>query len=238
LRFVLVVFVFVGCWAPAVRYAPEAVMSTPPAKGPHHQSTPKPAPTAKKGQPDTLFFFQQQKRLVIYTACVTLEVADVDEVRKAVLRLAKDAGGYLKQETNTQITVRVPAEKFEQTLEKICKLGRVVERDINAQDVTEEYQDLQLRLNALRKHLQRLEQVLQKAKDLGEIARIMAQIKEVVVEIERLEGRLCSLKVAVAYSTITVRLTKPESRVAEQAAVTPLPFEWVNLLCVSRLFPD
>ena len=229
-------FLFVGCWAPAVQ---SEFVATAPHKEPPRQNATEPASPAGAEHADApLFFFQQQKRLVIYTADVTLEVADVDEVRKAVLRLAKEVGGYLKQETNTTVTVRVPADKFEQTLEKVCKLGRVLERDIDAQDVTEEYRDLELRLSALRKHLKRLEEVLQKAEGVSEIAEIMSQIKEVVVEIERLEGRLRALKVQVAYSTLTVQLAKPRTRIAEQAVVAPLPFEWVNLLCVSRLFPN
>ncbi len=238
LRWVLLGLLFGGCAASTMRLESNPIMrGQPSVKAPHRNAAASTPAIGGKPAPELLFNFQQQKRLIVYTAEVTLEVLDIDEARGAVLRLAKEAGGYLTRETNTTITVRVPADKFHQTLEKVCKLGQVVERNISAQDVTEECLDIQLRLEALRKHLKRLEEVLQRTQNADEISRIMAQIKEVVVEIERLEGRLRVLKNQVAYSTLTVYLRRPVSRETAPAA-TPLPFEWVNLLSISRLFPD
>lgn len=174
-------------------------------------------------------------RIMIYTARFTLAVHDVTSTRKRVAELAKDANGYLQEETQESITIRVPAARFTEVAEKVKRLGRIRSQHILGKDVTEEYIDIGLRLRALKKHLERLEQLLSKAQNVEETLAIMKQIRELTEKIETLEGRLRYLKNRAAFSTIIVTL-EPVTREAKEEYVFESPFHWVREICIERIY--
>ena len=63
--------------------------------------------------------------VLIYTANLTMAVFDVQPGLKAVEAAARELGGFLARQTNTAITVRVPAARFHEALGRLEKLGDV-----------------------------------------------------------------------------------------------------------------
>jgi hypothetical protein len=180
---------------------------------------------------------QRDTSKIIYTAKFTMAVSKVDESLATVERIARDQGGFLAVKHDREIVVRVPREKFEITMAAIGKTGDVLHRDIQAQDVTEEVVDLEIRIKNAHAMQDRLKALLQKAA-VKEAIEIEKELNRVTQELELLEGKIKVLKDKIAYSTITVSFEPRTSSV--QSTRAPLPFPWLkemglpNLLLLSE----
>jgi len=170
--------------------------------------------------------------MLIYTARVTMAVYQVDQGIVAVEKIARDAGGYLALKKDREITIRVPRARFDITLIQIDKIGDVLHRDVQAQDVTDEYVDAETRIKNARAMQVRLKVLLDKA-NVKEALEIEKEMRRVTEELELLEGKLKLLKDKIAYSTITVAFEPRGSTI--QATRIKLPFPWLTQLGLPTL---
>jgi hypothetical protein len=168
---------------------------------------------------------QRDTSKIIYTAKFTMAVSKVEESLGAVEKIARDQGGFLAVKHDREIVVRVPREKFEIAMAAIGKTGDVLHRDIQAQDVTEEVVDLEIRIKNAHAMQDRLKALLQKAA-VKEAIEIEKELNRVTQELELLEGKIKVLKDKIAYSTITVAFEPRTSNV--QSTRAPLPFPWLK----------
>lgn len=201
---------------------------------PHPREEPKREAAASE---TTAITPQRDTSKIIYTAKFTMAVSKVEESLATVERIARDQGGFLAVKHDREIVVRVPREKFEIAMAAIGKTGDVLHRDIQAQDVTEEVVDLEIRIKNAHAMQDRLKLLLQKAA-VKEAIEIEKELNRVTQELELLEGKIKVLKDKIAYSTITVAFEPRTSNV--QATRAPLPFPWLkemglpNLLSLSE----
>jgi len=171
--------------------------------------------------------------MLIYTASVTMAVYQVEVALEGVEQAARDAGGYLSVRLDTSITVRVPRDHFDDTIARIEKLGDVTHRDIKAQDVTDEYVDLQARLKNAYAMRDRLTELLARAA-VKEAIDIEKELGRVTEEIERMEGRMKLLRDQIAFSTITVSFNPlAPDRVRESSMLNAFP--WLSNLGLGAL---
>jgi len=175
---------------------------------------------------------KKPSRMIIYTALFVLNVYDREEASKKVVELAREAGGYVSTQTNEAVEIRIPAGSFVKVTEALPEIGRVLQKDIRARDVTEQFTDLKLRIAAKRKYLESLQKLLEKAQNAQAMLEIQKEVGKVVEEIESMEGRLRYLADHVAFSTISVRFN-----LATQQAhrAFRLPFQWVEELGLEHL---
>ncbi len=224
---------------------PPGAMAPPadaPAKGMlAAPAQPKPAPSEKKPdsaggeKPKEQPSGEQQPHdtaMLIYTAKITMAVYQVDQGLAAVEKVARDMGGYLSVKHDREITIRVPRARFDPTLAAIDKIGDVLHRDIQAQDVTDEYVDLEIRIKNARAMQQRLKQLLEKAA-VKEALEIEKEMRRVTEELELLEGKIKLLRDKIAYSTITVAFEARGSSI--QSTKIRLPFPWLGALGLPNL---
>lgn len=169
------------------------------------------------------------ERQVVYSASMALVVVSIAEAEAGVLAIAREAGGHLQQSDARSITVRVPAARFDEVLARIARLGEVVDRNVQASDVTEELFDLDLRLQNARQARERLLAHLEQSDDIEATLKIEVELTRLTGEIERLEGRRRFLASQVALSTIQVRFDSrsPQGPLHDGLAV---PFEWLARL--------
>lgn len=172
--------------------------------------------------------------LLIYTGDITLAIYDVDATKQAVIDLAERVGGYPAQRSDYAVVVRIPAERFRATMDEIATLGDVLSTNWNAQDVTDQFTDLEIRLaNALRMR-ERLQALLEEAQTVTDALAIERELERVTLEIERLEGQRRQMIDRIAFATITVFFSEiPVSEVPGEEY--RLPFQWLNELGVERL---
>lgn len=169
------------------------------------------------------------QRQIIYSAGLRLTVVSTADAMGSVQRIASDVGGYMQESDARSITIRVPAAQFDGTIAKIAALGEVVDRSIKASDVTEQFLDLEIRLDNARKTRDRLLEHLKKSERLEDTIKLEAEISRVSTEIEQIEGKLRFMKSQIAMSTIKVELnaTQPQTMGGPKVAT---PFDWIARL--------
>ncbi len=157
-----------------------------------------------------------QDRKIIKTAEVRAEVKDLQKSSASVeAKIEKYQGfignvnyqnGYRQMEAN--FSIRVPHDQFDALLNDLGEEALYLEyKNISAQDVTEEFLDLETRLNTKKIVRDRYIDVLKnKAKTVEEILMSEDKIRVIQEEIESKEGRLNYLKNQVSLSTIRLNL--------------------------------
>jgi hypothetical protein len=189
-----------------------------------HHFAPAPAPPATEPT--------RAGAMLIYTAFLNLAVFQVELQMDRVEAVARSSGGYLSTRDDHRITVRVPQARFEQVLRAVEKLGDVLHRNISAQDVTDEFTDLEARLKNARAVRNRLELLLAKA-EVKEAIEIQKELAGVTEQIEQLEGKLKLLRDKIAFSTITVDFAARATETVRDPSI--LPFPWLRSVGLSTL---
>lgn len=170
----------------------------------------------------------EASRQVIANANISLVVADTATALTGVEQVVSELGGYVADMDLSKgrydeldvlrgsITLRVPAASLEEALDLLQALATDVNYlNVNRQDVTDQYSDLDARLRNLRatetELLALLTEVRErpnaKVEDILAVHRSLTQIRE---EIETLQGRQNLLDNQIDFSTIWVELT-PDS---------------------------
>ncbi|WP_434045891.1 MULTISPECIES: DUF4349 domain-containing protein [Sorangium] len=172
--------------------------------------------------------------LLIYTAQIAMAVFEVGASLGKVEALAQELGGFLARRDDRTITIRVPAARFDEALKRLEGLGDMLQRNVVAEDVTEEFLDLGVRIRNARAVRDRLEKLLDKAVKVEESIQLERELARVAGELDRLEGRLKYLRDRVAFSTLTVSF-QPRSTETITPSGPRLPIDWLNELGLSRL---
>lgn len=107
------------------------------------------------------------------------------------------------------ITIRVPAARFEAALNELRTLGKVTGDVVSSQDVTEEFVDLESRLRHLRAQEAILLRLMGQAKTISDTLVVQQQLSQVQLQIEEITGRLRVLRSMTDLSTINVHLAEP-----------------------------
>jgi hypothetical protein len=159
------------------------------------------------------------ERKIIQRATLSIEVADFTTSEEALIRAVERSNGYISDSyayvTETgrhrgEITIRVPKESFLAQIAELELLGRVQTKHLSGEDVTEEYIDLQARLNNSRRQELRLLEILELAETVEEVLKVERELARVRGEIEQMTGRLTYLENRIELATITVSLLEPE----------------------------
>jgi RNA polymerase-interacting CarD/CdnL/TRCF family regulator len=160
----------------------------------------------------------QEQRVIIYSGSIALVVKDAGQAASDIATLAVRQGGYvsganLYMQNDVKrgtMTIRIPAEKYEETVAALRELGVRVEKETTStDDVTQEYTDLQARKTNLEHTEQALQKLLDERLKVGrtqDILEVYREMSNVRGEIEQIEGRLRYLSNLAALSTISVEL--------------------------------
>ena len=186
------------------------------------------ATRAPRGAPSSAL--QTAQRKIISSASVSLEVEVVEDAIDQVRAIAEGVGGFIEQlcssgepgHERANITVRVPQASFLTTLDRIEDLGKVRNRNLGTEDVSEQFIDLEARLKSSLREEESLLALLGKAGVVSEVLAIERELFRIRADIERFQGQLNFLERRVALSTITVSLSPPEREPGElpSASVT------------------
>jgi len=153
------------------------------------------------------------ERKLIRNGDLSFETSDVTKAKASIETICKELNAYISNESQNNFeerlqhnqVIRVPAEKFDVLLQKLEALAVKVEsKNINTQDVTEEFIDVETRLKTKKELENRYHEILKQAKTVSDIVSIESQIASVRSEIESMEGRLTYLKNQVSFSTLHV----------------------------------
>ncbi|MFT5819044.1 MAG: hypothetical protein ACI8ZM_000266 [Crocinitomix sp.] len=152
-------------------------------------------------------------RKLIKNASLNFETDSLTARKKIVNKAVKEFNAYVEheeqyashyQETVTT-TIRVPAANFDPFMDAITAgVGRFDSKTIEVDDVTEEYVDVEARINTKKELKIRFIALLDKAETIAKIMEVEREITALQAEIESYEGRLKYLSGSVKYATINL----------------------------------
>jgi len=113
---------------------------------------------------------------------------------------------------------RIPVEAFSSFLEELESLGLPDSRRQTAQDVTEEFVDLEARIKNKKRLEERiLKLVEERAGKIQEVVEVERELGRVREEIEWMEGRLRYLRNRTSLTTVTINAREEQDYVPPQA---------------------
>lgn len=169
------------------------------------------------------------QQMVIMNADLSIAVDDPVDTLDDIQKMAKEMGGFTvssnlyKTQTiagnevpEAYVTIRVPAEDLDETLEKIKAMTGDPEKytlseTVSGQDVTQEYTDLQSRLRNLEEADAKLSEFYEQAKETEDALAIYNQKMQVTEQIEVLKGQIQYYEQASAKSAISIRIQAKET---------------------------
>lgn len=173
---------------------------------------------------------QTIERIVIKNASLTLVVDDPNQSMEKISKLANELEGFVVsanayQETlengakvpRASITIRIPSAKLDDVLAqiKIESNQEPLSENINSQDVTSEYTDLQSRLRNLEAAEAQLTKIMEQATKTEDVLNVYTQLVQVREQIEVIKGQIKYYEQSAALSSVSIELIA-------NAAVQPL----------------
>ncbi len=169
----------------------------------------------------------QLGRDVIFVGDLTIDSRDVGGSVAAARAIVESRGGYVfAQElggSSTVVSLKVPAEFFQDTVDRLSELGTVRSARVTSQDVTERIVDLESQIVTSETSVVRLQQLLSEADTINTITKLESELLDRETALERLRGQLRTLQDQVALSTIviTIREFVPQPQLSVAVTVRP-----------------
>jgi len=174
-------------------------------------------------------------RMIIKDGQIKLLVEQTDLAIDLLTQAVVDTGGYIissriwfeewggEPYKYASFSVGVPVERFETTLSRLRGLAvQVLDESASGEDVTDQYVDLESRLDNLKATRDRIRTFLDQAQKVEEALAVNEQLADVEAEIEVIQGRLNYLADRAAFSTIQIIL-EPVLPPLPSPSPTPLP---------------
>ncbi|QQK81351.1 DUF4349 domain-containing protein [Salicibibacter cibi] len=155
-------------------------------------------------------------QMIIYNGDISIEVDQFDDAQRQIEEHAEQMDGYVVESNvhdrddeagnrSGTFSVRIPQENFTSFLDELEAIGtEVLERSTYGDDVTEEYVDLESRLQSKETVEERLLAFMEEAENTEDLLDISDDLASTQEEIEQIEGRMNYLENHVAYSTVNI----------------------------------
>lgn len=153
------------------------------------------------------------ERKVIKKGEITFQTKSLQESTAFIKGAVNEMSGYISGEnvysSDNRVTqrmeIRVPAKNFDILLARISdNAGKIDSRNVQVEDVTEEYIDIDSRIKTKKELENRYKELLSKAGKVDEMLSIERELGTLRSDIEATEGRLKYLTDQVSLSTLTV----------------------------------
>ena len=164
------------------------------------------------------------ERKLIKRGNLEIEVNNLQSGEEAIEKWCKDFDGYVASssnyETSAHFSLKIPAQNFDVALNSLGDLGKIKSKNISTQDVSEQFYDLQTRLETKKIMRDRLKNYLAQAKDVKDMLQIEKELNNALSEIESMEGRLKRLSGQIEFSSVDISLVLPY-RTTDEGFVWP-----------------
>ncbi|MFV2125341.1 DUF4349 domain-containing protein [Micromonospora sp. LOL_013] len=158
-------------------------------------------------------------RSIIYSGSITVQVTDVPAKASEAATIATSVGGFVGRDQRSEyesygratLELRVPAEQFDQVVERLSRLGKEVSRELTTQDVTEEVLDLDARITTQQARVRSGRALLAEAETLADLVMLESELAKREADLASLEARKRGLDDLVTLSRITVELIGPDA---------------------------
>lgn len=165
-------------------------------------------------------YYGTDGRVIVRESSMRVRVEEYDPAFQRSREIARAHGGFVaswdrsseRQWDGGTVVIKVPAENFTATRDRLSEIGRVESENVRMEDFTAEYADREERIETLREDERMLEGMYRNASTTEQRLRIRDELEEVRDERRRLERGQDRLERREALSTIRLRIHEPESR--------------------------
>ena len=172
------------------------------------------------------------ERKVILNGFINMRTEDYADASARIRSLTLGAGGFIES-SNTYVnfsdggrdymygyfTLRVPADRYEDTKADIEAIGQVVSTSDSSTDATAEYTDTESRVKSLRAQETSVLGMIEKATKVEDLILLEERLSDIRTDIELYQSRLNTIDRQASFSTLSVDIT--EVRVYEPIKIEP-----------------
>ncbi|MFF4320600.1 DUF4349 domain-containing protein [Streptomyces sp. NPDC001568] len=162
---------------------------------------------------------------VIRTGALGIETAEPQKVLAAARTAAEGAGGYVGNESTQRgkdgrmtstLTLRVPGERFDAVIGALEGSGKLLNRKVEAQDVTEKVADVDSRVKSQQASVARVREMMDKATALGDVVMLEGELSRRQSDLESLLAQQTALKDRTSLGTVTLSVSEPSPATTEE----------------------
>lgn len=114
------------------------------------------------------------------------------------------------------VTISVPTDKLDATLDAVAKVGTVLSRQTATDDVTAKYVDTTSRVASMKASVERVRALMSRADKLGDIVTLEAELSRRQADLEAMQQQLASLDDQVTLAPIAISLSTTATPVPAQ----------------------
>ncbi len=157
------------------------------------------------------------KSKIIKDGRVGLKVTNLELTKVRIDSIVKRYDAYYSNESlnktdwesSYNLVIRIPSSNFDNLVNALqLGNGEILYKEVDARDVTEQFVDLEIRLQNKRAYLKRYQELLKKAINIKEILQVEEKIRRLEEEIESTTGTLKYLSDLVDFSTLNLNIIK------------------------------
>ena len=155
-------------------------------------------------------------RLVIRDTSLSLQVKDVGSIITQIESSARSLGGYMVESSLSRpesaasgsITVRIPEDKRADALTAFKNLAvKVVSENVFGTDITDQYTDLQTRLDILNQTKTKFEEIRSRATSVADLLTVQRELVNLQTQIDNLKGQQKYYEQSAKLTKITAYLS-------------------------------
>lgn len=151
---------------------------------------------------------------------IKVKPENVDSIYDNINALIKKHNGYKSSEKQNEfrysVSASIPSASFEEFTDALNKVGgKMSDKSINVQDVTDSYTDLVSEIKSKEAALEQYRVLLKRANKISEIIEIQSKIDYIQNDIDIMNGRRINIDRKVAYSVVDIDLIIVKKEIAK-----------------------
>lgn len=151
---------------------------------------------------------------------IKVKPENVDSIYDNINALIKKHNGYKSSEKQNEfrysVSASIPSTSFEDFTDALNKVGgKMSDKSINVQDVTDAYTDLISEIKSKEAALEQYRVLLKRANKISEIIEIQTKIDYIQNDIDVMNGRRINIDRKVAYSVVDIDLIIVKKEIAK-----------------------
>lgn len=114
------------------------------------------------------------------------------------------------------MTISVPSEELDPTLDRLGEIGEVRSRSSESVDVKDEYVDVEARIKTLTASIERMRDLMTQTDDVEQIVRLETALSARQADLDSLQARLNNLTASIAMSPVDISLTTTDDLYSDE----------------------
>lgn len=156
-----------------------------------------------------------KERKLIISVDLSVNSKDIEKSYKSIEEKVKEYKGYFENidsyKYRYSIALRIPKDNLYNFLEFIENNQNVQNKNINTEDITKNYYDIENRIKNREALLDKFRNYLKEAKNIEEILSVEDRINNLTYEIERMKGNFENLTSLIEYSKVNITIKNLEA---------------------------